>query len=550
MAITGFCGECGTARAPGARFCGNCGAPAVEAVAADGTSADGAERTSVLHRPELPEPATAYAPPQPAHGQPPYGSPAHDTVPDHGPRAHGLPPSPGPAQHWSGQAPTGPAASAGGTQPGGVPWATGGPGATGRDSVDALLGGDWAGAAIAAAAATGVMAALALISLLLLGAGDAGTHEIVAATAMLVCAAFGGDLFASDRGGFDTDGFGLGSASVGALPLTLTLAGLTVLVVVHRRRTRGAGPRDLLFQGIRTTLVLAALTLLLALVSRVQTGTDPDLFSAPGRVGASVPSSVVGAVLFAVAALGLAGFSTRGAALPERVVRVREQVRAPLLAAAAVFLLGLLAAVAGLVYTLSTEDDQLQQLGVALLALPNLALGTVLLTMGVPLRAEGSFFGLGAGASDVSADAASSTVSLLSLTERSALWWLAPVVLALVLVALAVVVVVRQHTLPAARREALRFAGCLAVLAAVAAMLLRISGSGSSSASSLFSGEGSVLFNPVVAAVVAGLWGLAAAVAAPQVATKTSGSLVQGVRRRFGTAPPPAPPTTAPSGRA
>ena len=404
---------------------------------------------------------------------------------------------------------------------------------------------------MAAGAALAATAAVALLGLLLLGVGGAGAHELLAGTAMLVCAALGGDLFTRGAGSFGGEDLS-GQASIGVLPLTLTLLCTSVLGLVYLRRARTDSLRELLLQALRTTLVFAALTLVLSLVSRVRADGDSDLFDASSRVGASVGSSVVGAVLFSVAALAVAASLRRPAALPPRLRAGRGKFLAPLAAAAAVFGVGLVAVVCGLVYNLSTEGDRLQQLGAALLALPNLALGSVLLSMGVPLTANGSASSINADLDASTGDFGSTSLSLLTLTEESPWWWIAPAVLALVLVAAAVVVVVRQNTMAAARREALRFAAALALLAAVSALLLRVSGSGGGALFGSYFGEGSLLFNPIVAAFVAGLWGVAAAVAAPQVAARTSGSVVHSMRTRFGTAPiePPAagPPASAPPG--
>lgn len=543
MATTRWCGTCGTQIPEGARFCGNCGtaAPAAAIPAgstsfADGTAAPVTGGRQVAADSPDPRPA-GRADPFPQQGQA-----AQYPLPSGGPAAVAATAG-AEGSRWPAEA-TGTSGSDGshgshgshGSVPApgsaaGAPWARpgepgGGP-TSGRESVDALLGGDWAGAALASLAALVSMAVLGLIALLLAGAADGGTHLVISGTAMAVCAALGGDLFARGTGTFADE------ASFGVLPLSLTFLGLTVLAVLFLLRTRRSTPQETLFQVARTTLAFAALTFVLALISRLH--TDDQQLDFDGRLGASAGSALLGAALFAVAALGTALFLIRPAVLPARLQAVRASCRAALLAAVAVFVVGLAAVVGGLVYTLVTEDDKLDQLAAAVLFMPNLALGSVLLTMGVPLHGGGELGTIGS-----EFGSGGDSVTLLTLTEQSAWWWAAPVVLAAVLVAVTVVVVLRQHTLPGARFEALRVAGCYALLAFLAALLLRVAVSGNSGILDQ-NGSLSASFNPVVSALVAGLWGLAAAVAAPQVATAIGRALVSGVRRRFGAAPLPQP---------
>ena len=569
---TTTCSACGAPLPPGAAFCGRCGlaSPAAGRRVAD------ADETTVLRVPdglfgppdddgvttELPQQAAA-APepgpepaPEPARWHPFWQEPAAST-PEPGPEPEPagsveVTPDPDPEPDAARQAPplvpvdagarptvsevrTQPVPEEGWSapEPGRVPWArqVSTPG-SGRDLAGALLGGDWPGAALAALLAVLVMAVLAVVGLLLLGARDAGVHVVLAGAAALVCAAFGGDLFAEAAG--RPGAAEVAPASVGVLPLTLTAAGLTVLAVVHLRRTRGAGPRDLVLQGVRTAVVLGVLAAVLALLSRVRTASATALPVPDVRLGARLPSSVVGAVLFAVAALALAGLLARPGALPGPARRLRAALLAPLLAAAAVPLVGVLAALGYLVHELVTGDDRPSALGLGLLGLPDGGLGGLLVTLGVPWTGTG---GLRGTAGQVVRTATGDSVTLLSVTERSAWWWLAPVVLAVALVLAATVLAVRHDTLAGARRDALHFAGCFAALCAVAALLVRIAGQGGSVYGSP---SGALTFDPVAALLLGGLWALAAAVVAPQCAARLSGSMVQAVRHRFGSVPAPA----------
>lgn len=543
--MTTFCGGCGNPLGAGGRFCGSCGALVAAQTATVDANGAAPAVPSAEPRGQQNEPGTGaarYAPTPDAPSTPPPSSPPPYS------QAGPLYPQPGaPAVGgYSGQGdypgPNGGDPSRAGSAPlPGVPWAGQRQPALGRDGIDSFLGGDWAGAALAASAAVASMLVIALVALLLADASQAGAHVLLSATVMLVCAGFGGDIFARAGNGLPNLAGGSGSANIGALPLTLTFVGCTVLAVLFLRRTRGTSTRDTLFQVVRVSLVLAGLTFILALVSRLHSGTDSGLLGIEGSVGASVASSIVGAVLFAVAALAIAVFLARPALLHPRLRSLRAGSRPALIGAGAVLAVGLLAALGGLVYTLSTQTERLAQIAGALLALPNVALGAVLLTMGVPLSGHGGASGLGSVTGiGQNFGSGSGSVNLLTLTGRSAWWWAAPVVLAATLVVVAVALVVRQHTLPAARREALRFAGCYALVAFVAALLVRIGANGGGGlVESSVSGQFSVEFNPLVAAVAAGLWGLAAGVLAPQLASAAGGGFVQTVRRRFGTAPAP-----------
>ncbi|RBY80263.1 hypothetical protein DQ239_04125 [Blastococcus sp. TF02-09] len=506
-----ICGACGAPVGPDTAFCGSCGSPVapVQAPAAPHPQAHGA--TSVQH-------GASYGGP-PAGG--PYGAPGQ----------------------------------------GGAPWGSatpqGGPAA--RGAIDALLGGDWRGALKAAGFSVLAMLALALVGVLLLAAGELGVREVVALTAGAVCTAVGGDVFVEssadilgDDEFFDSggepffDGVVSGSGSVGLLPLTLTFTGLGLLAWLFLRslRARGVhGGRDLLLQGARTTLVFAVLFLPLALLTRYRIDEVDAEFAPIDRVGVSVWSTLIGAVLFAVATTGLVWLfsrQTRGG-LPARLAAVRAQAVAPLLGALAVLAAGLLGVVAFLVCSLVQNDERVAQLGVLVLGAGNGALASVLWSAGVPLGTDTGLGGLG-----IDLGATADSVDLFTFTEESAWVWLAPVVLLLVLLVVATVLTVRQNSVAEARREAFRFAGALAVVAFAAALLLRISSEFSGGVASFgASGSASATFNPVIAAVALGLWGLVAGLLGPVIATRISSSLVTRLRGRFGVAAPrPVAPAT------
>lgn len=440
--------------------------------------------------------------------------------------------------------------------PGGAPWGAGAPsqGASGRSAVDALLNGDWGGAARAAGLSVLAVLGLALVGVLLVGGGDLGVREVLALTAGAACTAVGGDVFVETSVSFfaDTplgdDFFGEGgsvdsSAGVGVLPLTLTLAGLTLLGLLFVRSLRARGVqrgREVLLQGVRTVLVFTALFLPLALLARHRSDGTDELLGVSGRVGVSVWSTLTGALLFAVATLGLVWLFSRQttSGLPRRLAAARAQAIAPLLGALAVVAAGLLGVVGFLVYGLVQLDDRLAQFGVLVLGGGNGMLASVLWSAGVPLDVDA---GVGGGLAGALADdgiGGRESVDLLTFTDASGWFWLAPVVLLLVLLAVATVLTVRQNSVEDARREGFRFAGALAVLGLVAALLLRISTETEGGFDFVGSVAGSATFHPVVAALVLAVWGLVAGLLGPVVATRVPGGLVATLRARFGVAPP------------
>ncbi len=411
---------------------------------------------------------------------------------------------------------------------------------SGMSRLDTLLGGDWGGAAIAAAGCVGVMSLLALAAALMILGGAGGAREAVVLTALSVAAAFGGDVHLSGSAYLPLLGSGSGRSSLGLLPLTLTFTGLSVLGGLYGRRLTTTGARaldDALMAAVRTLAVLAALMFAVALLSRVSAngrGDGPFEGAFAGTLSAGMGSTLVGTLLFGAAALAITIAITRHRVLPARLQAVRGLVAAPLFAAVLVFTVGLIAAVGLLLYTLSTETQQAQQLAAAILALPNAAIAVVLMALGVPVRATswgGGLFG------DLDA-AEGDSLSLLNLAERVSLWyWLVPVMAGLVIISAAVVLVLRQNTLPDARKEGLRFAGALAAVSVIATLLVRVSGSVAISSSDSF-GRASLSFNPALAALLAAIWGFIAVVVAPLIAAKLSPGAVTAVRRRFGTAQP------------
>jgi hypothetical protein len=411
----------------------------------------------------------------------------------------------------------------------------------GGGALEALVTGDWPGAARTAALAVLAMLVVSVAGMLLVANGELGSGDTVALVFAGVCLAVGGDAFANAG----TDVFESGGASVdiGVLPLTVTLAGMLVLGSSFGRRLRRrgvTGGRDAVFALVRTALVLSLLFVPLALLS--SRSPDPfadeglgEVLDIGGRLGVGVWSSTSGALLFAVAATGLVLLFRRST---PALVRFRARVFPALVGALVVFAAGVVAAVVFVVWALvdiGDEDGVASFLGACLLAFVNGVLAAVLWAAGVPLTGEG-----GLTAEVVGTRSGSSSISLLTFTDLSGWFWLAPVVLLLVVLPVAVVVVLRQHTVVEARLEGLRFAVALAVVALGAALLLRIAvdstvGGGVFGATA----AATATFNPFLAAFVLALWGGGTGLLAPAIAAALPPGLVGAVRRRYGMAPPP-----------
>jgi hypothetical protein len=335
--------------------------------------------------------------------------------------------------------------------------------------------------------------------------------------------------------------------SLGVLPLTVTLVGVGLLGWLFGKQLRSSPGRpttEALLQGLRTALVFTAFFLPISLLTRYDSESS-GMFNLSGQLGVGVASTLFGALLFAVAALGITWLFARTSTLPGRFGALLDIARVPLIGAVAVFAVGLLAVVAGLIYGLVEGDEPMVQIGAVVLAAGNGALLSVLLSAGVPLNVDGAV------RSELADElpAAGAGVDLFTFTDASGWFWLAPVALLATVVLVAAALAVRQNTIEDARREGLRFAGGLAVVAFVATLLLRVAIDGNAGVTGYGDGdvESSLMFNPLFAAVVLGIWGIVAGLIAPAVAAKLPTGFVVGVRSRFGAAAQPtAQPATPP----
>lgn len=553
-----YCSSCGAERVPGASFCASCGAavagspagqPAAPGAGRGSVAPQGAQAGSEYGGGQAQYPAAVGADHLPAQ---PYAAPPPPPPPAQQPYAGQQAPYPGeqaqyaaqqqpyagqpPQQPWAGNAPyPGPPA-----QPGTVPWGappTAAPQRTGsgRSAIDSLLTGDWGGAARTAAISVGAMLAVSLVGMLFLTQGGIGFRETLALVLAGACLAVGGDAYAEA----DAESFGA-SFSLGLLPLTVTLVGLGLLGWLFAKQVRKLGPTsttEIVLHGVRTALVFTAFFLPLSLLTRYQ-AEGTDVVGVVGRLGVGVVTTVIGALLFAVAVLGLTGLLHRSTVLPGRLGAFREKALAPLFGAVAVFSVGVLAVLVALIYGLIEESDKLAQLGVAVLGAGNGALASVLWSAGVPMNADGNASATPLGQF---APSGSDSVTLFTFTDGSAWFWLAPVLLLATMLLVATALAVRQNTIEDARREGFRFAGALALVAFVAALLLRIGVDGEASQYQA-AADGSLMFNPIMAAFVLAIWGVLTGLLAPVVAAKVSSGFVTNVRRRFGAAVEPTPP--------
>lgn len=467
---TGRCTLCGSPLTPGGRFCGVCGARITDSVPAPAQGGPAAPRPD----PSVPRP-----------GQPPAG-----------------PAAPGPGSPWAGPA----------------------TGAAGAGT------GDWPAALVAAGFATATAIAVAMLGVLLLSGGDAGPAALAFGTGLFTVLALGGDVVARLDAGLVA-----GQVAVSGRPLMPTLAAAVILGALYLRRVRSLeSPRRVAAQAARTVVALVALAALLALGTRIAGGLDdPGILVLSGSLAGGLLSTVAGAAVLGTVSLAAALALRRPDVLPARLRRVRDAAVTPVRLAALLPAGGLLIALALAVVDLATGSDRAAQLGLYLLALPNVAVATLLLALGVPLRATGTggpLWGL-VQASD------GTSVTLTTLTAESAWFWLAPVVAVTALLAAAAIATRRQPTPGAGAGAGLRLAAALAVTAVALAALTRLEAEAGGALAGDESSEFSLSFHPLVAGLVVGAWGAAAAVGVAVAGPRLLAALRSGLRSGASTTP-------------
>ena len=345
-----------------------------------------------------------------------------------------------------------------------------------RIDLGRLLVGNWLGAGAVALAALLTSGLLSVVVALLGKPTDFGLDNSLTLVAVLMTGAFGADLTA------EADVLGLeAQASVGAFPLTLTIAALAVAVLVFRRVTAGyTSALDALADAARAAVVFGLGLMLVALVFRSDSrefgrGWGADLASMfDTRLALSADAAGAFGLGFLLLFVVLAGSClVRGGWWPAPVERVRDWVAAPLYG---VGVLGLLLPVVGLVGLglLMISGDAVEEatdasgedlrISIAMILAMLASGGTWLLGLGA-----GGSFGTRGGGDDGRVD---DLHHLAHFTEESPGLWAAPVVMLLVLATLTYLVARRA---PAGRLLP-TLAGWVLTVLVVTPFLVRVSG--------------------------------------------------------------------------
>lgn len=484
--MTGSCLQCGAPLGEGARFCSACGAPVAAPVpVVDPPAAPVTEHVAEVneHDPEPPAAAWGAAVPDPepvpapqpppgaleAPGPHPYAPAAASVDPD-----AGYEPVPGAgedAERVAGQ---------GRSRADALAELRGDPG-----PVAALWQGAWAPAVLSGLAPLAVLAVLALMAALGIAGDDAGAGLVWQYGAALVGAAFGGDVAVRaswERGGSLLDRLAddlAWSFRIEGLPLSLTVLGVVVLAALFAWRTRRLPAADLIGTALRTSLVLAAgvgLVTLLGRLGHASTGWTEG----PGEgwiaddlrldVHASTLGSTIGALLIALVTTGAVVLARRTA--PEAVSRVRAALAAPawVLALAFLALHGVGVAVLLVAAVLRDGAPSADEVTWALLALPAVTAWAVSVGLGPGVDVEASrLVGLprplaGGGAGETTRDVG---VHLAAVADESALAWLIPPAVLVVILLTGLLLATRYDDARQARRGSLVAAGLAAVATAV-----------------------------------------------------------------------------------
>jgi hypothetical protein len=334
-------------------------------------------------------------------------------------------------------------------------------------SPEALLAGDWLGAARVAGLALSVMIGISFAAEMLSQTYKLGAEALIVSTLTLTSGALGGDTVYS----YDSP-----APHIGFTPLTITLCGASVLVFLFARwldRHRTTAPVDAVVQAARVVVVFSLLALILALVDRGKIPIE-EVASEKYSVHATVAGTFFGAVLLAVCATAVA-FALRPATLPPKTRRIRDLAAGSVQALAIGSLVAMaLTALLGAVLILTVLDTgKLAAFASLVIALPNATIYALLTGMGVSSQVTGApdsldplglFLGHIAGTSG-------RTVDLLDVTDRSAWFWLLSVGAVVFWGIAALLTVLRERHQPAARRNALWLVGNSILFSLVGAWL-------------------------------------------------------------------------------
>lgn len=336
-----------------------------------------------------------------------------------------------------------------------------------RLTPEALLAGDWLGAGRVALVALSVMIAISFVGELLSQAYQLGAEGLIVSTLTLTAGALGGDTVYSYDGP---------APHIGFTPLTVTLCGAAVLIVLLARwldRHPATPLVDCVVQGARVVVVFSGLALILSLVGRGKIPIE-QLESEKYSVHATVAGTLFGALFLAACAVAVS-FALRPAILPVKVRRIRDLVAGSVQALAIASLVALvLTALAGVVLILAVLDTgKLAALASLVIALPNAMIYAVLTGMGVSSQVTGApdsldplgfFLGHFDGSSGQSVD-------LLNVTDKSAWFWALSVGAVVFWAIAALLSVLREQDQHAARRNALWLVGASILFSLVGAWL-------------------------------------------------------------------------------
>ena len=323
------------------------------------------------------------------------------------------------------------------------------------------------GSLLVAAAGVGTALVLGIVVLLLGGAYSGGLGGFVGGLGVLVGATYGGDGLVEASAGGGVVNVSLGIA-VGAFPLTLTLAALSVAGVVFWRRTRllGLSLALTLVHAVRSALLTGVLVLVVTLVLRgTWSGSAALIGSASAQLHASyVESSVFAFLLVTVVLAGTV--LLRRDWLPASLARACDLVAVPVRGLVLSFGIAMVLALVGAVVVLAVDgtSDWRASIAALLAALPNVAVVGLFVGLGAGLDSAGyaSLLGAGGGAN-------ATTVHVNDLASSNAAWWLLTVGAVVVVVAYALLVVQGSRSIAAARQNLLVGIGAAAVVSYVGA---------------------------------------------------------------------------------
>ena len=258
------------------------------------------------------------------------------------------------------------------------------------------------------------------------------------------------------------------SIAVGAFPLTLTLAALSVAGVVFWRRTRllGLSLALTLVHAVRSALLTAVLVLVVTLVLRgTWSGSAALIGSASAQLHASYVQSAVFAFLLVTVVLAGTVLLRRDW-LPASLARACDLVAVPVRGLVLSFGIAMVLALVGAVVVLAVNGtgDWRASIAALLAALPNVAVVGLFVGLGAGLDSAGyaSLLGAGSGAN-------ASTVHVSDLASSNAAWWLLTVGAVVVVVAYALLVVQGSRSIAAARQNLLVGIAAAAVVSYIGA---------------------------------------------------------------------------------